>query len=243
MLLRIDTICVCVCLQELLQLQAILNNSPATNANILGPSILTRLIAIKVAYFSETVERVPTTVTPGRKGFFPFLRVEEELESESGSTTFTTAFCQLRAVFHAVYTNDEEEKDIKQLFLVRFVNMLYFSVVNFSVVHCLPLLCCSFSILTSPRDRWAEVLPESEWDATGDTLLKWEIAPEDKQLRGQGNAFFQIIEVGSILGTVTVIPKPGLPGCDNVYHDNCDINHEDRRMWVHEVGKSSLGET
>ena len=87
-------------------------------------------MAVKVAYFSETLDRVRTTINPMSVKSFPFVRVK----MEGGGRT--DEYAQIRGLFKAVTTGHEE------LILVFLV-------------------------------RWLVVLPEAEWDDTGQPLLCW----------------------------------------------------------------------
>jgi len=84
------------------------------------------------------------------------------------------------------------------------------------------------------------VIPEEDWDATGQPLLQWEEAPEGMRIPGWEGAFFQIIDSKSILEAVTLLPKPFTA---ELQSDDGNINHPDRKMWLHSVGQSALGET
>jgi hypothetical protein len=88
--------------------------------------------------------------------------------------------------------------------------------------------------------RWLLALPEDDWDNTGQPLLHWEKAPEEKRIPGSGEAFFQIIDSTSTLEAVTALPKPF---ADALLSDQGNINDHDRKMWLHTVGQSALGET
>jgi hypothetical protein len=66
------------------------------------------------------------------------------------------------------------------------------------------------------------------------------VAPDDAQIPSFGDAYYQFIEASAILETVTVLPKPFSNALED---DNGNINQADRKMWVHTVGQSALGET
>jgi hypothetical protein len=94
-------------------IDAIINNSPDFLADMerKGGLVLEKLLLVKVAYFSETVNRTQTTIAPGRGGKFPFLRVK----MDDGDSP--TAFAQLRGIFKTVYSQTDDRSDL--VFLVR----------------------------------------------------------------------------------------------------------------------------
>jgi hypothetical protein len=94
-------------------IDAIINNSPDFLADMerKGDLVLEKLLLVKVAYFSETVNRTQTTIAPGRNGKFPFLRVK----MDDGDSP--TAYAQLRGIFKTVYSQKDDRSDL--VFLVR----------------------------------------------------------------------------------------------------------------------------
>ena len=88
--------------------------------------------------------------------------------------------------------------------------------------------------------RWLDVCPRADWDRTGQPLYQWAKAPNEMRVPGFGDAFFQIIDSLSTLEAATMIGKPFSAALRS---DDGDMNHPDRRMWVHTVGQSAFGET
>jgi len=94
-------------------LGTILNKSPGLDGDMADSASLRSLRLVKVAYFSETMNRVKGTVQPGRNGFFPFLRVQY-IDATGAEMS---AYAQLRCMFKAVYS----EGSSPLVFLVRWV--------------------------------------------------------------------------------------------------------------------------
>ncbi len=82
--------------------------------------------------------------------------------------------------------------------------------------------------------RWCERLPK---DRTQQLVLRWEKPPTEKQ-EFVSNKYFQFISIDSVLEAVSVVPKPHKFDKQNTF---C-IDDDDRKMWVHTWGRSSLGE-
>ena len=98
-------------------LSKILNNSVGFLKELHGAAThrIVSLDLVKVAYFSETVNRTKGVVQPGRSGFYPFARVAYYV-----GRTKKVGYAQLRCIFKAVL----EDKTKRLCFLVRCVCML-----------------------------------------------------------------------------------------------------------------------
>ena len=83
------------------------------SGDLLDGAVLKILRVVKVANFSETVNRVKGTIQPGRNDHFPFLRVrwtDSTGEDNEG-------YAQLRCMFKAEFSTS----DSLLVFLVRYV--------------------------------------------------------------------------------------------------------------------------
>ena len=82
--------------------------------------------------------------------------------------------------------------------------------------------------------RWAERLEEV--DNTRSQILGWE-KPSTRMTFYQ-DWYLDVVDGTSVLEPCTVLPKPfGTPD------DDFDISDTRRKMWVHERGRTSYGET
>jgi hypothetical protein len=225
-------------LPEINYLDAIINNSHGFISDMTQKDLLLeKLLAVKVVYFSETVGRTQTTISPGRSWKFPCLRVKME-DGDSPA-----AYAQLRGIFKTVYSQSEVMHDL--VFLVRCVSVrktlsmseIWVYVRPSRTVKSVTSVTNEFLVVVH---RWLVLCPEEDWDGTGQPLLQWEKAPEEERIPGAGDAFFQFIDASTTLEAVTLLPKPFT---DALLSDDGDINHPDRQMWLHTVGQSALGET
>jgi hypothetical protein len=83
--------------------------------------------------------------------------------------------------------------------------------------------------------RWCERLGK---DRTQQELLKWEEPPARSKF-AEGR-HFQFISVDTVLESVTAVAKPRPAGDGG--EDTFCIDDNDRRMWIHQYGRSALGE-
>ena len=120
---------------ELSCLDAIINNSPGFLSDMenKGGLVLDKLLFVKVAYLSETVNRTPTTLATGRNDKFSWLRVKMEGGDRS------VEYAQVRGIFKTVYSEtytrvtsqtgvDLQMDDSKDLvFFIRCARVILFS--------------------------------------------------------------------------------------------------------------------
>ena len=89
--------------------------------------------------------------------------------------------------------------------------------------------------------RWAELLPKSQWDISGQPLLRCATPPADIALPNMPNKWFEFIAADAILESICVLPRPHEVN-GSVFNDKGSIHDDNRYMWAHTVGKSSQGE-